>query len=175
MRRVFRGCAKKSADAIRGRSDLLDDLFEFLDHLSRFANHLRLIGNVWAQIEQIVANWIARWKRSDHAIELVEQRKIRRGLVETFELSAALFAHRKTQSMPESSAIITFPPKLRNVRRCALPKCSTSAVVSRLRKIALRRLFATANPSCGGSILRRIKNALQVVFSYRDAPLIDWV
>src|SRR2546430_8058430 len=67
MRRVFRGCAKKSADAIRGRSDLLDDLFEFLDHLSRFANHLRLIGNVWAQIEQIVANWIARWKRSDHA------------------------------------------------------------------------------------------------------------
>src|SRR5438093_12351133 len=87
------------------------------------------------EIEQIAADRIARWKRSNHAIELVEQRKIRRGLVETFELFAALVAHRKTQSMPESNAIITFFLKLRNLRRCALAKCSTSAVVAQLRKI----------------------------------------
>src|SRR5207245_4456052 len=97
---------------------------------------------------QIVPDGVPRRKRSDHAIEPVEQRKIRRGLVETFELSAALFAHRKTQSMPESSGIITFPSNLRNacsacppwranpfgVRSFALPKCSTSAAMSQLRK-----------------------------------------
>src|SRR5437870_13024595 len=50
---------------------------------------------------------------------------MRHGLVETLEFSAALVTHRKTQSMPDSSPIITFPSNLRNVRRFALPKCST--------------------------------------------------
>src|SRR5260370_13528117 len=95
-------------------------------------------------MEEVVPDRITRRKRSDHAIELVEQRKIRRGLVETFELSAALVAHRKTQSMPESNAIITFLPRLRNVRRCALPKCSTSAVVAQLRKICADELVGLA-------------------------------
>src|SRR5205085_12152956 len=100
-----------------------------------------LIGNGRTKIEKLAANRIIRRKRSDHAIEFIEQGEIRRELVETLELSAALFAHRKTQSMPDSSAIITFPSNLRNVwlakafgvRRCAATKCSTSVLVARLR------------------------------------------
>src|SRR5207253_4695223 len=96
----------------------------------------------------IAADRIAWRKRSERAVELVEQREIRRGLVEAFELSAALFAHRKTQSMPESSGIITFSSNLRNacsacpswranpfgVRRRPTPKCSTGVARLRLRE-----------------------------------------
>src|SRR5437588_8681481 len=114
VRSVF-GCrAKKSTDPIRGRSYFFDDFLELLDHLPRLANHLRLVRHVRPQIEQVVPDRIARRKRSDQAIQFVEQRKIRRWLVETFQLSAALVAHRKTQSMPESNAIITFSLQLRN-------------------------------------------------------------
>src|SRR5205807_5701796 len=95
---IFRGRTEKCADAISGRSDFLYHFFEFLDHVARFTDHLRLIGNLWAKIEKIAADRITGWKRSDDAVEFIEQGEIRRGLVETFELSAALFAHRKTQS-----------------------------------------------------------------------------
>src|SRR5207245_11251157 len=145
---------------IRRGSHFFDDFFELFDHLPRFANHLRLIGHVRPQIEQVTTDRIAGRERSDHAIQFVEQRKIRRGLVETFELSAALVAHRKTQSMPESNAIITFLPRLRNVRRCALPKCSTSAVVAQLRKICAEEIVdLAANESCPYiSLLRKTRS-----------------
>src|SRR5207237_8269879 len=102
--------------------------------------------------------------RSEHAAQFLEQRKRRRDLVETFELSAALVAHRKTQSMPESNAIIPFPPSLRNVRRCALAKCSPSAVVAQLRKICAEEIVdLAANESCPYSSLLRKTRSLSSI------------
>src|SRR5262249_45816838 len=85
-------------------------------------------------------------KRSDHAVEFVEQGKIRRGLLEVLELSGAFLAHRKTQSLPDSTAIITFSSPLRNVRRQTHPKCSTAPRPGKSRKFemaGLRRKFKT--------------------------------
>src|SRR5205085_11242584 len=139
---VFGNCTEKCADPIRRRSHFLDHFLELLDHLPRFADHLRLIGNVWPQIEKIATDGIAWWKRSDDAVESVEQWEIRRGLVETFELSAALFAHCKTPCTPKLATIITFSSNFRNLRRRAPTKCSTSDAMAQLRKKWMQRHVA---------------------------------
>ena len=55
MRRVARRAAEKRADAIGGRSDFLDHLFQLLDHLARITNDLLLLRDRRTQRAQIRA------------------------------------------------------------------------------------------------------------------------
>ena len=85
-----------SADAIRGRGHLLDDLLELLDHLLRFADRLFLRGNFRADEKQVAAIPIVRRDGSENKIECFEQTQLAlaRAIFCVFEFFAALVVHR---------------------------------------------------------------------------------
>ena len=69
VRRIMRGGVEKRANPVRRGSHFLNDLLELLNHPARFEDHFFSIGNLGAQIDQFLPNWIARRQRRNHTIE----------------------------------------------------------------------------------------------------------
>ncbi len=93
VRRVPRGRAKKSADAIRRRSHFLDDLLQLLDHLLGFDDRLLVLGNIRAHAKQLAANRFARRQRGNQVIKRLKQSPGARAFAVALPSFATLVAH----------------------------------------------------------------------------------
>ena len=78
VRSLPRGIAQVSADAIRGRSHLLDDLLELLNHLLRFADGFLLRFDLRPHDVELAAPAILRRDRGDQQVERLQQRQFAR-------------------------------------------------------------------------------------------------